>query len=258
MRRRTVWLVTLTLVAWPAIVGADPITLIGVTRSVSAFVGVRDDSGFESGDDQTTANEDTVTAAATVSAPQGHFASAVGTLSSSSASDLRHFSGVITGTSVAMVPSSSELPRSHGVADSLAGFSVAFQLDTPHEVDLSVHSTGTELLQGGLPFPIFSIVDARFQVVAIESPVFRTIFSGRGFGEFHKKALLPPGGYIAAVDILVDANSTRPGTTLRAHGESFYTIDLSPPAPTPEPTSIALLGSGLLGLMAGRRRRSAG
>jgi hypothetical protein len=257
MRRRTLWLVTLSVIAWPAIVGADPIRLIAVNRSVSAVVGVRDDSGFELGDDQTTANEDTVTAAATVSAPQGHFASAVGTLSSSSASDLRHFSGVITGTSVAMVPSSSELPRSNSVANWLAGFLVAFELDTPHEVDLSVHSTGTEFLQGGLPFPIFSIVDARFQVAAIESPEFRTIFSGRGFGEFHKKALLAPGRYLAAVDITASANTTRPGTTLRTHGESFFTIDLSPPAQTPEPTSIALLGSGLLGLMVGQRRRSA-
>lgn len=38
MRRRPLWLVTLSLVAWPSIVGADPFTLLDVNRTVTAGV----------------------------------------------------------------------------------------------------------------------------------------------------------------------------------------------------------------------------
>lgn len=120
-------------------------------------------------------------------------------------------------------------------------------------MDVSVRSTGTELINEGLPSPIFSLVNPVLTVLEIKIPQFRTIFRREGLGAFHEQAVLAPGRYLVDVGISAAAETARPGTTLRAHGESVFTIDFSP-AQTPEPTSIALLGSGVLGLLGIRRQ----
>jgi hypothetical protein len=249
MRRTTLWVVTLSFVAWPAMVAADPIRLVVDGRFVESVVGVRDDFGHEFRDDEGKfGGGDELSIAVNASLPQGHVASGVATLSSS-LSDLHHLSGVGAITATATVPFGALRSSQSGVT-ALEQFFVSFQLDTPHDVDFSVQFTGTEARnEDGL----FSSVPTFFAVVALEVPENRVIFSHEGFGQFREKASLAPGRYFATVEMIGTASNTLADTVLRAHSESSFTVDLNP-TPTPEPASLVLLGSGVLGLLATSRR----
>jgi hypothetical protein len=70
------------------------------------------------------------------------------------------------------------------------------------------------------------------------------------FGEFREKGLIAPGEYRLAVEMLAATGNNVPGSIVRTEGEFAFTFDLTPvSAQTPEPASLVLLGSGLLGLV---------
>jgi len=212
------------LVSWPAIVSADPITLILDARRVAASAGPvglleRRAEDFL-----------TVTAASSgVSAT----ATAISTIS-----DLHH----LTGTGLTSVES---VAAADFFAGAGASFVAAFTLDAPHDYRFRGSWTAAS---GGSGSASLSFFDPSF---GLGGRFFTQIFNERP-GVFENSRRLPSGTYFFEVATGVSANPFSAPTRLSSSYD--FTFDLQA-APTPEPASMFLVGSGLVALAGVMRRR---
>jgi hypothetical protein len=172
---------------------------------------------------------DVLTATATSSGVSAT-ATAVGAMS-----DLHHLTGVAS-ASVA----------SSGAADLFAAaganFVSIFTLDAVHDYRFSGTGTGQAFgfLIGYVP-----------NVGQTGGPYFSRSLSG--LGGFEQSGRLQTGTYLFEVATGVGANSWEPMT--RVSSSYDFTFDLTA-SPVPEPGSMLLLGSGLIGLVVRRRIRA--
>jgi hypothetical protein len=252
MRIALLCLVTVSSVAWPRTVAADPIRIVLDGRQVVAVSLVRDDTGLDRQDRQELRGGES--ASTDVMSPQGHSASAVATLVSD-VSDPRHMSGVGAGIAIATVPSTNQIGLSQNL--SLPQFNLAFFLDAPHAFDFDGIFTGTDSLDDPQTFSSRTWTAALFATSSGSSTVFR---KGRplstGTDRVREQGLLQPGEYQILVEQALLEEIHEPGSTMGLQGEFAFRFDLTPsPLVTPEPGSMALLGSGLLGLLGVLRDR---
>jgi hypothetical protein len=228
------WLVTVILFALAARATADPIRVVFDDRGLFASIDVvdnqRDVTEIEVQDRQ----KDFLVARATHSSG-GFSATARSTLSSTLSPG--HFLGSGTAVALATVPATNQV-LARAMGDTSAGFGVAFALDTT------------------LPFAFdatFIVVEAGLNPsVEISTALSRQdqrIFqhSSRETHTERERGLLLPGLYSLGIFVRASAATIKPETTSQAAGLFGFTFDV--PAATPEPTSIALLGSGVLGIV---------
>ncbi|OLB61951.1 MAG: hypothetical protein AUI11_07565 [Acidobacteria bacterium 13_2_20CM_2_66_4] len=211
------------LAAWPSVVSADPITLDQDLRNVAVF------EGPIGGQHRTAADFLTVTES---------FSGVSGTATLiSSISDLHH----LTGTGVASLES---VGTANFFAAASSAFVVGFTIDELHDYSFRGSWTGRGDKMG----------TARL-ILAEPGTLGHRFFDNvvNGPGMFESSRRLPSGTYSFEVTTNVIGTSFSPTTRL---GNSFdFSFDLQP-AQTPEPASIFLLGSGLVALAGGIRRRS--
>jgi hypothetical protein len=134
-----------------------------------------------------------------------------------------------------------------------SNFAVSFQLDAPHTFSFSSLITGTD--EQSEP-QLFSSSNIEWETFLgpfrIPGP---TVFDRRGRASqlVSDNGLLAAGEYLLFVNLSAQANRLRPGPTMTATGDFSFTFDLTQ---TPEPASLLLFGSGLLGVVARRRPRA--
>jgi len=221
LRRSRHWtllpVIVLLLAARPAVVSADSITLDQDLRRAAVF-----------GRDQRAADVLTVTES---------FSGVSGTAKLiSSISDLHH----LTGTGVAALES---VGTANFFAAASSAFVVGFTIDAPHNYSFRGSWNGSGDKMGTARLTLVepgALVGDRFFNHLVNGP-----------GVFESSRRLPSGTYSFEVTTNVVGSSFSPAMRL---GTSFdFAFDLQA-APTPEPASIFLLGSGLV-VVAGRIRR---
>jgi len=249
-----VW--TVSSAVWSEMAWADPITFQDHV-SVSADAVFRDDNGHfvkvsKSGEGSTSAG-----ASASVMSPEGYLGSADTTFSIVTGDPL-HLSAVGTGSASGTTPPSNTTGFSGGGTALL--FGRAFSLRAPHTFDFHAVFLGSEApgLSQGTQFRILLaptreplpgdddlIFDAEcFEDCEVTHPRVDVLFSGT----------LPPGPYGLDVWYDLGGGAFQAGSRHAVHGEFSLDLDLKPVVP--EPASMVLLGSGVLGLLAFRKRRA--
>ena len=181
---------------------------------------------------------------------EAHSAFAVATFSSN-LKDPHHMSGAGSGNGSATA-SSGNLTRSSLFA-SVSMFDVYFFLDAPHRFDFRGLFEGTSSLE---EFPNLS--QSRWEAAVVEFADSSQGFIHGGLFPVGTKRIqemgtLRPGNYRIVVGQHLYAEVARPGSSATSQGEFSFDFDLTP---VPEPASILLLGSGLMGLLGLRRRRN--
>ena len=224
----------------------------GWTPSCSASI-VRDDTGQDRQARHVVPAGGT--AVAEVTSPQGHFASAVATLVSD-VSDPRHMSGEGSGSALATVPPNNQIGLSS--AQSLSQFNLFFFLDSPHRFDFTAEFTGTGRVSDPQHFSARSWTAALVAISAAET--FNVFEHARpiaiGAARVRETGLLQPSEYQILIEQIVGQDIHQPGSTIgAAQGQFAFTFDLTP-STVPEPASLVLLGSGLVGLLGLRHRRN--
>jgi hypothetical protein len=254
MRLVPLSLLTVSVAASPGIVSADPIRIIADHRIATALVRVQPNVGDIIRDSQILdVPSDHLAAEANISR-QGYVASAGAELSSTIAPT--RFSG--TGAVSARATASPTNQRGEAVGGGDVSFGVTFQLDTAHMFDLNSLFTGSEshvpgpLFEGGVAWSI-NVIGINSGTVFGATPGLLNGFVGTE--PVHATRLLQPDQYFFSVTQSAAEHSTQPNLTRTSAGNFSFTFDLTPAAPTPEPGSIALLGSGLVGLVAIARRK---
>lgn len=223
LRRTFLSGVVLLLAVWPAVASADSITLNNDGRFVSLLI-----------------NPDVLVRqrAADVLTATGSSSSSVSGAATliSSIDDLHH----LTGSGVASLESAGS---AQGFAEASTGFVVGFTIDVPHDYSFRGSWTGSGD-KGGTA--ILSLVHPlsvdRFFNHLVNAP-----------GVFESSRRLPSGTYTFEVTSNVTGNSFSP-TTTRLNSSFDFSFDLQA-APTPEPASIFLFGSGLFALATRVHRR---
>jgi hypothetical protein len=250
MRMLPLCLLTIGVAVSPSPAAGDPIQIFLDGRNVSASALIRNNS------DQILENGQQLfgapTASAAVVSPEGYLASAFTTLSSS-VSDPGHLFGAGTGATSATVPPINEIGLSQ--AASFSTFGVSFLVDRSHAFDFSGVFTGSDSLaeSGNSSRRAWTASLVRHST----APDF-TIFDHRrvltsGTEQVRETGLIPFGEYTLFVQGLLVDELQQPGSTHASHEEFAFTFDL---IATPEPASVVLLGSGLMGVLVIRRRRS--
>ena len=250
MRNALPCLLTLSWIAWPGVVGADPITIFLDGRQAVSVSLVRDNTGQDREDRQVVALRGI--AATQIMSPHGHSASSVATLFSE-LSDPLHMFGAAFGRSTVAVPSTNQIGISSTL--SLSQFNVFFSLDSPHTFTFSALFRGTPNLTEGQnrsagrwTASLGAISAGRtFNVFEHASP-----FAAIGFDRVREKGLLQPSEYQILVEQVLTDEFHQPGSAA-SEGNFAFAFDLTP---VPEPTSIVLLASGLVGLLGLRQRRN--
>ena len=247
MRTLPLCLLTVSLTALPGVAVADPIQIFLDGRNVFAAVVTQNNSDQLLNDRHQLFGEPLASAA--VVSPDGYIASALTTLSSS-VTDPHHLFGAGTGSASATVPSTNRTGVS--AANSESTFSVGFFLDRQHAFDFSGVFTGTDsLVEAGN-------VSSRVWVASLVSITADSIiFDHRrvlasGTDQLRETGLLPFGDIMLTINGNVDEQLHQPGSTHASHDEFAFRFDL---AQTPEPTSLVLLGSGVMGLLTAKRRK---
>jgi hypothetical protein len=251
MRIVLLCLVVIGSAAWPRTVAADPIRIVLDGRQVVAVSLVRDDTGEDREDRQELRGVES--ASTDVMSPQGHSATAVATLVSD-VSDPHHMSGAGAGIAIATVPSTNQIGLSQNL--SLPQFNLAFFLDAPQAFDFDGIFTGTDSLDDPQTFASRTWTAAVFGISSGSSTGFRKRRPlSTGTDRVREHGLLQPGQYQMLVEQILGEEIHQPGSTIGLQGEFDFRFDLTPPLATPEPGSMALLGSGLLGLLGVLRDR---
>lgn len=238
MRMLPLCLLTITVAAWPGTAASDPIRINQDARiaAASALI-VANRSHTQVQDRQDASNN----LSASVSLSIGDvFGQGAATLNSSVTA--HHISAGGTILATATVTPSPDIFRS-SLTFAISDLILGFDLDTPHRFDFSAVFTATSHVE--------SDADLATQgpVVIFQSPPMSS-------GQVRETGLLPAGRSALRVFQRVDAGASGLGGADSQNGRFSFTFDLSDISPTPEPTSLVLLGSGVLGLVGIRQRRS--
>jgi hypothetical protein len=256
MRLTPLWLVIVSVAICPSPLRADPIRVLEDNREVHVFVdlALEEPNGtsqeFHGDKAQLRGDNLSVATSGFISIAEGAAmriaeGSALSTLSSS-LTDPHHISGAGT-TSV--TGSASPFPNDLATF-ALTGVGIVFEVDTPHIFDFSGMFTGTT---NGPPPEIAVSTDVSLFRRGSDDSFFRSIV-GPESQSMEERRFLVPGAYEFHLQRVSSAiGSGFSFTSFAASGEFSFTLDLTP---TPEPASFVLLGSGVMGLLGLRRRRS--
>lgn len=239
--------------AWPRDATADPITIFLDGRQVIAGTLVRNNAGQDIRDEKVLPGNGS--AAAQAVSPEGYAASAVASLVSS-VSDPHHMSGSGAGRVSATVPLTNQAGFSS--TTSLPQFNIGFLLGTAHAFDFTAQFTGTNSENTVQVFSSRSWQASLF-FIAPDLHLFRVFEDARtlsaGTDQIAREGLLQPGRYQLFIEQILGQDIHRPGATIGLEGRFDFTFDLTP-STVPEPASMILLGSGLIGLLGLRHRRN--
>jgi hypothetical protein len=134
-------------------------------------------------------------------------------------------------------------PFRHALTFAISEVIVGFQIDTPHLFDFSGLFTATSHVES---------------LANLQGPGSLDVFRSPAMssGQVRESGLLPAGSWALVVHQRANSFADAPGAVDIQQGRFSFTFDLSDVSPTPEPGSLVLLGSGLLGALRIYRRRS--
>jgi len=252
MRIVLLCVLTVSSAARPGIAAADPITFRDADF-VGAYAVFQDNGGHRVDDGEQVESSTSAAASASVMSSDGYVASADSAFSILT-SDPRHLSAIGTGKVSATTPSTNKTGGSGG--SSFVSIARDFVLDAPHTFDFDAVFAGSDGFSDSNGRGFRAILaqtftgDDRF---GFNLGCFEECFIV-GTITLNQSGMLPPSSYFLQVLQTVNDGVDQAGSARDMHGEFSFDLDLAPVVP--EPASLVLLSSGVLGLLAFRQRRA--
>jgi hypothetical protein len=227
------------LLVHPLAAAGDPITLVASTRSVAvdAVLGTR------SADPGVIYNQPAMTNTITLTGGEGAATASAALISQVAPSD-----GVFSGSGGTAASHQTQTVNGGGHAQ--ADYGVLFDLTAAQQFDFSA---AFATIGGEAGTRSLWAVELTYYPGPTANPVFTV--GGTDTRDLWSTGLLQPGRYGLFLQTVSDAFGTGAGGT-SAHFSFSLTLADPQLAPTPEPGSMLLLGSGLLGLLARSRMRN--